>query len=272
MWSVKPPPNPRSTPSPRVCGSAFAFGLERQIHAWRHKGDSATPCSGVADYFRRRPRPAWPPCWPTTTSSPASASGISSAGDEARYKLAAASYLLMPGTPFIYYGEEIGMAGVKGLSGDEPLRAPMSWTRELSGFTSKAQAFRPISPNAATHNAQAQLIDPGSILNFYKAILKLRNRLPAIAAGDYVHPQVQGQTLSFQRRLNAKAHNVVLINYGETEQLMTIPALPKHAQLKAAYPKPPPPSKRKTAISADADGQARITVGARSIQVYEVLP
>ncbi|MCV2352061.1 alpha-amylase family glycosyl hydrolase [Paucibacter sp. Y2R2-4] len=260
---------PKAYAAPEVCGSAFAFGLEQQILK-AAKGEP-NAIQQVADYFVKAPL-----SMATMLANHDIFAGEriwdQLAGDESRYKLAAATYLLLPGTPFIYYGEEIGMAGVKGLPGDEPLRAPMSWTHERSGFTSKAQAFRPVSPNATTHNAQAQLRDPGSILNFYKAMLTLRNRLPAIATGAYVHPQVQGQTLSFQRRLNAKAHNVVLINYGDAEQMMTIPALPKHAQLKAAYPKPPPPSKRKTAISADADGHARINVGARSVQVYEVLP
>jgi glycosidase len=48
-------------------------------------------------------------------------------GDEARYKLAASTYLLMPGTPFIYYGEEVGQAGLVVLQGDLPIRGPMSW-------------------------------------------------------------------------------------------------------------------------------------------------
>ncbi|MEJ6007922.1 alpha-amylase family glycosyl hydrolase [Paucibacter sp. AS339] len=260
---------PKAYAAPEVCGSAFAFGLEQQILK-AAKGEAAA-IQQVADYFVTAP-----PSMATMLANHDIFAGEriwdQLAGDETRYKLAAATYLLLPGTPFIYYGEEIGMAGVKGLPGDEPLRAPMSWTPELSGFTPKAEAYRPISPNAASHNAQAQQRDSGSILNFYKAMLKLRNSLPAIATGAYLHPQVQGQTLSFQRRLNAKAHNVVLINYGETEQLMTIPALPRRAQLKAAFPKPPPQSKGKPGTSADANGQARITVSARSVQVYEVLP
>ncbi|WP_273773344.1 alpha-amylase family glycosyl hydrolase, partial [Brucella intermedia] len=75
-------------------------------------------------------------------------------GDEARYRLAAASYLLLPGTPFIYYGEEIGQAGVDGPA-DEPLRAPMSWT-PTGGFTAGGQPFRALSLNRSRHNAETQ--------------------------------------------------------------------------------------------------------------------
>ena len=48
-------------------------------------------------------------------------------GNLAQYKLAAATYLLQPGTPFIYYGEEVGMKRGS-QSGDTGLRTSMSWT------------------------------------------------------------------------------------------------------------------------------------------------
>jgi glycosidase len=51
------------------------------------------------------------------------------AGSLAHYRLAAATYLLQPGTPFIYYSEEIGMVGVKGTHG----RRPAAYADELVG-------------------------------------------------------------------------------------------------------------------------------------------
>ncbi len=55
------------------------------------------------------------------------------AGDEAKARSAAVLYLTGPGTPFIYYGEEIGMTGAKP---DEKIRTPMQWSAEANaGFT-----------------------------------------------------------------------------------------------------------------------------------------
>ena len=52
-----------------------------------------------------------------------------------------------------------------------------------AGFT-RGTPFRPVAPNVATHNVQTQRADPGSILNFYRAMLALRNTRASIARGS----------------------------------------------------------------------------------------
>ena len=116
-----------------------------------------------------------------------------------RYRLAAATYLLQPGTPFIYYGEEIGMA--RGSAGGDPgLRTPMSWSASTAnaGFTT-GTPYRSLSTNVSAFNVAAQQADPNSLLAFYKAMLALRKAHPAIAAGTYDNVSVNGSAMSFQR-------------------------------------------------------------------------
>jgi glycosidase len=206
---------------PDICGSAFAFGLERAIIT-AAKGDgeaSEAAVAKVAGWFTQAPL-----SMATMLSNHDIFAGQRAwdqfGGDERRYRLAAATYLLLPGTPFIYYGEEIGQAGLTELPGDQPLRAPMSWTAD-GGFT-RGQPFRPMSPNRATHNAQAQEADPASLLHFYRAMLALRNGHPSLARGSYDAPVAQGQVLAFQREWQGE-RTLVAINYGESAARLALP-------------------------------------------------
>ncbi|MBB3194259.1 alpha-amylase family glycosyl hydrolase [Roseateles terrae] len=218
---------------PEICGSAFAFGLERAIIT-AAKGDheaSEAAVAKVASWFTQAPL-----SMATMLSNHDIFAGQRAwdqfGGDERRYRLAAATYLLLPGTPFIYYGEEIGQAGLTELPGDQPLRAPMSWTAE-GGFT-RGQPFRPLSPNRASHNAQAQEADPASLLHFYRAMLALRNGQPSLARGSYEAPVAQGQVLAFQREWQGE-RTLVAINYGETAARLALP-VSSEMVLRQLYP------------------------------------
>ena len=251
--------NPVSWASPEACGSAFAFGLEHHVAA-AARGD-AKSIRAVADWFVSAP---------TTMATMASNHDIFAGerlwdqvkGDLAQYRLAAATYLLLPGTPFIYYGEEIGMAGGAGVEGDPKLRTPMSWSADTrtAGFT-RGTPFRGLSANVATHNAAAQQADPQSLLAFYKAMLGLRNTLPAIARGSYEHPFVQGRVMGYQRRFGDQ-QAVVAINYGTDIAAVALPALPPQARLTPAYPA------AAATLRADAHGNAAVDLPPQSVQVY----
>ena len=253
--------NPQAYAAPEVCGSAFAFGGHGSDIVEAAKGKPEA-IRAVADYFKTAPA-----SMATMVSNHDIFAGQrlwdQVGGDVAQYKLAAATYLLQPGTPFIYYGEEIGMGGVNSLPGDEPLRSPMSWSADAnSGFTS-GQPFRPAAPNAATHNAAAEQADPHSLLAFYKDMLKLRNTLPSIAQGSYEGAQVEGQTLSYQRKLK-RERSVVLLNYGTEPAELTVPGLHAGARLKSAYPR------GWKSLKADRQGVMRVRMPAQSVRVLVV--
>ncbi len=104
-------------------------------------------------------------------------------GDRDAAKLAASLLLTLPGTPFIYYGEEIGMAGVKP---DERLRTPMQWDGTAgAGFTT-GTPWEPLQDDAASVHVAAQDGDPNSLLNHYRAMTQLRVSTPALATGTFV--------------------------------------------------------------------------------------
>ena len=120
-------------------------------------------------------------------------------GDWRRARLAATLLFTLPGMPFMYYGEEIGMTGNKP---DPRLRTPMHWNRQASmGFTT-GLPHEPLQPDSLTANVEAQTADPGSLLNHYRALIRLRKDLTAIGStGDFVPLETgSDQVLAYLRR------------------------------------------------------------------------
>ncbi len=248
------PANP--LPFGDACGSAFAFGHQFDLIA-AARGD-ATAVRAVADYFKTAPL-----TMSTMLSNHDSFAGQRAwdqfNGDQAQYRLAAATLLLMPGTPFIYYGEEIGMAGAATLSGDPKLRTPMSWTATSAGFTS-GTPFRAVSANIASQNVAAQLTASNSLLAWYRAMTALRRANPSLNGGSYEAAVASGSLLHFQRAV-AGERSLVLINYGRSNASATVDGLPASATLNNAFP----PSG--TDLATDAGGSVTVTVPAQSVRV-----
>lgn len=187
-------------------------------------------------------------------------------GDLAQYRLAAASYLLQAGPAFIYYGEEIGLAGAAATGGDPKLRTPMSWTADprRAGFTS-GLPFRELSANSTAFNVAAQEGDPTSLLTFYRTLLDLRRRSPALARGATEGVAQGGTVLSFRRRLGQE-RAVVVFNYGPLAAETTLRDLPPNASLTRAFP----------LGAADADatatGELTLQLPPQSVQIFLIAP
>ena len=246
-----------------ACGSAFAFDLSPALIG-AARGD-VRAIQAVSDFFKTAPA-----SMATFLSNHDAFAGRRVAdqlnGDAAQLKLAAATLLLLPGRPYLYYGEEVGMAGAATLRGDPQLRTPMSWTADpvRGGYTS-GTPYRALAANVATHNVAVQAADPQSILNFYKAMLKLRNTQASIARGGYAAAAVSGQTASWQRRLGDET-TVVLINYGRSPVDTNLQALPAQRTLQPLWPADA------TRLRVGPDGSARSTVPPQSVQVFRVQP
>jgi glycosidase len=135
------------------------------------------------------------------------------AGDEARAGLAATILLTLPGLPFVYYGEEIGMTGEKP---DPRLRTPMHWSLgPAAGFTTGVP-WEPLQDDSLTANVEAMNRDPASLLSRYRRLIRLRDRSSALARGDFVpvHGGVE-QVAAYLRRTEAEVI-LVVANLGNT--------------------------------------------------------
>lgn len=99
-------------------------------------------------------------------------------------QMGASLYLLSPGSPFIYYGEEIGMKGTRGSANtDSNRRLAMLWG---DGDTVKNPVGSTYGAEKQTNGTVAsQLEDENSLLSHYKKLISLRVKYPAIGRGDY---------------------------------------------------------------------------------------
>jgi len=158
--------------------------------------------------------------------------------DDAIARLSLALMLTLRGTPFLYYGEEIGMTDLElgdvgqfrdnlGLwyyrmerevmgstpqeavhwaaqRGRDKNRTPMQWAETPNAGFSPAgvQSWLPVNPDYAKGvNVAAQQAHPGSLLNFYRRFLRLRKQTPALVVGEYEPLLDESQEcLAFLRR------------------------------------------------------------------------
>ncbi len=102
--------------------------------------------------------------------------------DEDKAKAAAGIYLTLPGIPFVYYGEEIGMIG----NGDHlNIRTPMQWTGGSSAGFTTGSPWQGINSNYQQYNVALEEQDPGSLLEWYKRLIHVRNQSPALRKGTH---------------------------------------------------------------------------------------
>jgi len=97
--------------------------------------------------------------------------------------------LSLPGTPILYYGDEIGMGDNIWLEDRDAVRTPMQWTA-AGGFSSSATTYYPMNDSElhgpAAVNVESQQLDEGSMLRRTRAALLARRDHPALRTGRYV--------------------------------------------------------------------------------------
>lgn len=99
--------------------------------------------------------------------------------DDLKAKKAAAILLTLPGTPFVYYGEETGMTGSKP---DEQIREPYIWDNK---DTKKNTSWEASTNDVNKVAVNVQLQDKNSLLNLYKSIIAVRNSSEELKDGNY---------------------------------------------------------------------------------------
>jgi alpha-amylase len=133
-------------------------------------------------------------------------------GDQTKAKLAASVLLTAPGTPFIYYGEEIGMTGNKP---DELIRTPMLWSAERYAGFSTVLPWESTNSNYKEANVAVETTDPNSLLSLYRELIQLRNNHVALRIGDFYTVRSDNFSMMPFLRVSKAETLLVLVNMSE---------------------------------------------------------
>jgi alpha-glucosidase len=135
--------------------------------------------------------------------------------------------LTLRGTPFLYQGEEIGMADgpipperVVDVAGRDPERTPMQWDATRNGGFTTGDPWLPVNPETASVNVASQHGDPDSMLGLYRTLIRVRRSSPALRRGSY--RSVAGapdDVFAYVRELGSKRWLVALNFSDETRHV-----------------------------------------------------
>jgi len=145
---------------------------------------------------------------------------------EARCRILCAMLLTLRGTPFLYYGEEIGLRGGRmrraeildpaGIStwplpfGRDPERRPMPWDSSANAGFSPAKPWLPLDDDYRERNVEAQRSDPASLFNIYARLIRLRRSEKALEEGDIRFLETPRRVLAYQRSAGTDRISVYL--------------------------------------------------------------
>jgi trehalose synthase len=139
--------------------------------------------------------------------------------DPRRLRMSYSLMFSLPGTPVLFYGEEIGMGENLDVPGRLAVRTPMQWTRQVNGGFSRAPASklrRPMAtgPFGPEHvNVADQRADPESLLNFITLLIKRYRESPELGWADFKvldqpHRQVLAHECAWDDRRIVALHNL----------------------------------------------------------------
>ena len=207
--------------------------------------------SAFASAIRRRERAFGPGRWPTVVLSnhdqPRQASRLAATvpgGDDDRDAIAKAAAVLsltMRGTPFLYYGEEIGMGDVavpvaesvdpaaRHASADfhwwdrSQSRTPMPWSAAPgAGFTTGRPWLR-FGPDTAVRNVASQAADEDSVLACYRRMLRARAATPSLQDGVISLVRTGRPDVLAYRRRGSGPDALTMIAFGRGGATVTVP-------------------------------------------------
>ncbi len=259
------PGDPAPFAQPDSCGAAFGFGLQKHIIASVKLGRLR---ADLLYNLEKLPVARMGTLLANHDHFAGARLMRQFAGDEKSYKLAAATLLTLPGTPFLYYGEEVGLGESAPVAhDDQAIRGPMAWSAEAQGgFTRAAQPFRPLVSNWKSHNVATEEAQPASLLNWYRGLIALRNAEPALALGRFTPLTPRDAPIFAFTRQHEGSTLLVLINYAYREANATLALAPAAAQWQVQFPA------GAASVLAGPAGQLQVRMAPQQVLVLKAQP
>jgi len=159
--------------------------------------------------------------------------------DDANARIAMALLMTLRGTPFIYYGEEVGMRDISlsrseimdppgkyywpVFKGRDGCRSPMQWDNSANAGFSTGKPWLKIHPNYMERNVSAQENDANSMLNFTRRLIALRKEHRALRDGGIIFLEPPQKDLLAYLRLSPEQTILVALNFSSKTRTLDLP-------------------------------------------------
>jgi len=167
--------------------------------------------------------------------------------DDANARIAMALLMTTYGTPFLYYGEEIGMRDISlgrkeildplgkyywpFIKGRDGCRAPMQWDASANSGFSAGKPWLKIHSNFIQRNVAAQESDPDSLLNFSRKLISLRREYRALRDGGVLFLEPEQKDVLACLRLSSGETILVALNFSADRKKLDLPPGDWHSLL-----------------------------------------
>lgn len=217
------------------------LNLSLSVMPWR-----ARDVAGYVGYYLNRLSPG---AWPNWALGTHDSRRIATRAGPAQARVAALLLFSLPGTPILYYGEEIGMRDVElpreeiadarelrtpylGL-GRDSARTPMLWAPgPQAGFT-RGRPWLRVGTDADALSVEVQARAPRSMLTLHRRLIALRRSTPVLVRGRYRQAALDDSLFAYLLEEDGR-HAFVALNFGGETREVALPGGPAPMRLAAS--------------------------------------
>ena len=223
-------------PGSNVARTASYYGKRERLQPFNF-GLLGTPFEAAAlkDYIQAYEAALPANAWPNYTLGNHDTPRLTSRLGQANSRLAALLLLTLRGTPYLYYGDELGLENVVIPSsqiqdvwemrqpgkGRDPCRTPMPWRSELGAGFTQGEAWLPVGKQNKQRSVERQQQDESSLLMLYRRLLAIRKRSPALLSGKLQLLDAPPEVLMYKRELD-KHQTMTILNFSQTSQVAVL--------------------------------------------------